>query len=94
MRPRHYGEAATLRNLVLSLALRAVFKEDGPLIETRRVLSLLYSLNAEGCLLGKVHPFRERLYPPECVEGEFSEDRIDGVLGNWRRIHQEFIAAC
>jgi hypothetical protein len=25
------------------------------------VLSLLYSLNAEGSLLGKVHPFRERL---------------------------------
>jgi hypothetical protein len=40
---------------------RAVFKEDGPLVETRRVLSLLYSLNAEGSLLGKVHPFRERL---------------------------------
>jgi hypothetical protein len=40
---------------------RAVFKEDGPLIETRRVLSLLYSLMAEGSFLGKVHPFRERL---------------------------------
>jgi hypothetical protein len=40
---------------------RAVFKEDGPLVETRRVLSLLYSLSAEGSLLGKVHPFRERL---------------------------------
>jgi hypothetical protein len=48
------GEAEELR-------ARAVFKEDGPLVETRRVLSLLYSLNAEGSLLGKVHPFRERL---------------------------------
>ena len=32
-----------------------------PLVETRRVLRLLYSLNAEGSFLGKVHPFRERL---------------------------------
>ena len=40
---------------------RAVFKEDGPLVETRRVLSLLYSLNAEGFFLVKVHPFREKL---------------------------------
>jgi hypothetical protein len=40
---------------------RAVFKENGPLVETRRVLSLLYSLNAEGSFLGKVHPFREML---------------------------------
>jgi hypothetical protein len=40
---------------------RAVFKENGPLIETRRVLSLLYSLNAEGSFLVKVHPFREKL---------------------------------
>jgi hypothetical protein len=32
-----------------------------PLIETRRVLSLLYSLNAEGSFLVKVHPFREKL---------------------------------
>jgi hypothetical protein len=31
------------------------------LVETRRVLKLLYSLNAEDSFLGKVHPFRERL---------------------------------
>ena len=40
---------------------RAVFKENGPLVETRRAPTLLYSLNAEGFLLGRVHPFLERL---------------------------------
>ena len=40
---------------------RAVFRENGPLVETRRVLSLLYSLNAESSFLVKVHPFREKL---------------------------------
>ena len=56
------------------LALRDVVQDDGqvlaleqfskrmvPLVETRRVLSLLYRLNAEGSFLCKVHPFGERL---------------------------------
>jgi hypothetical protein len=32
-----------------------------PLVETRRVPSLLYRLNAKGSFVGKVHPFREWL---------------------------------
>jgi hypothetical protein len=44
-----------------SRILERFSKRMAPLVETRRVLSLLYSLNAEGSFLGKVHPFRERL---------------------------------
>ena len=45
----------------VGLTLEQFSKRMVPLVETRRVLSLLYSLNAEGSFLGKVHPFRERL---------------------------------
>src|SRR5215210_3071619 len=44
-----------------------------PLIETRRVLSLLYSLNAEGSFLVKVHPFREKLYKAGAMQDRESE---------------------
>jgi hypothetical protein len=40
---------------------RAGLKKNGPLGKTREVQSLLYSLNAEGSILEKVHPFREKL---------------------------------
>jgi hypothetical protein len=45
----------------LELDTRAVLKKNGPLGKTRKVQSLLYSLNAEGSILEKVHPFREKL---------------------------------
>ena len=45
-------------------ALEQFSKRMVPLVETRRVPSLLYRLNAKGSFVGKVHPFREWLYSP------------------------------
>jgi hypothetical protein len=33
-------------------------------------------------------------YSPECVEEEFCELRLLGILGSWPRIHREFIGSC
>src|SRR5215207_2594907 len=46
---------------ITNVLLEQFSKRMVPLVETRRVLSFLYSLNAEGSFLGKVHPFREGL---------------------------------
>ena len=55
-------ESAIERQLYRALhQLEQFSKRMVLLVETRKVLSLLYSLNAEGSFLGKVHPFRERL---------------------------------